>query len=182
MKRQGLLLTVLAVALLGGLFAYGLLRGEPDRDIPTALKGKPAPAFELPVHEHYVSQFGETLSLEELEGRPLVVNFWASWCAPCYDEAPVLQAYWERYEDTGVVFVGVQTQDRGKRAEGRVFIDLFGLSFPNVVDDDSAVSVDWGLFGVPETFFVSRDGVVLDKHVGPVTPQVLDAQLAALLR
>lgn len=182
MKARGVLTTVAIVAALGGLFAYGLLRGEPDRDIPSALIGKPAPAFELPLYEAYRGEFGETLSLDELRGRPLVVNFWASWCAPCYDEAPVLQAYWQEYRDSGVVFVGVQTQDRGKRAEGRAFIDQFDLTFPNVIDDDSSVSVDWGLFGVPETFFVSRDGVVVDKHIGPVTPAVMERQLAALLR
>jgi len=181
-RSRGLLMTVLVVGALGGLFAFGLLRGEPDRDIPSALVGRPAPAFELPLYERYAPEYGPTLALSELAGRPLVVNFWASWCAPCYDEAPVLQAYWREYQDTDVVFVGVQTQDRGKRAEGRAFIEQFGLTFPNVVDDDSLVSVDWGLFGVPETFFVARDGTVLDKHIGPVTPEVMDRQLAALLR
>jgi cytochrome c biogenesis protein CcmG/thiol:disulfide interchange protein DsbE len=181
-RRQGVVITVLVVAALGGLFAFGLLRGEPDRDIPSELVGKPAPPFELPVHARYRDEFGETLSLADLRGRPLVVNFWASWCAPCYDEAPVLEAYWREYRDTDVLFVGIQTQDRGKRAEGTAFIERFDLSFPNLIDDDSAVSVDWALFGVPETFFVSRDGVVVDKHIGPVTPELLDRQLAALLQ
>ncbi len=182
MKAGKLIATLAVVAVLGGLFAFGLLRGEPDRDIPSNLIGRPAPGFELPLYERYRAELGEALTLADLSGRPLVVNFWASWCAPCYDEAPVLQQYWEAYRDRGVVFVGIQTQDRGKLAEGRAFIDMFDLSFPNVVDDDSAVSVDWGLFGVPETFFVASDGRVVHKHIGPVTPETMDRQLAAILQ
>lgn len=181
MKARGVLTTVAIVAALGGLFAYGLLRGEPDRDIPSALIGKPAPAFELPLYEAYRGEFGETLSLDELRGRPLVVNFWASWCLPCYQEAPVLQAYWQEYQDADVVFVGIQTQDRDRLNEGRAFLSQFGLSFPNGIDNDSSISVDWGLYGVPETFFVDRDGRVIHKHAGPVTAELMDAKLRELL-
>ncbi len=183
MKTQRLVLTLAVVAALGGLFAFGLLRGEPDRDLPSELIGKQAPTFDLPLYERYQGRYGDSLQLAEHIGKqPLVVNFWASWCAPCYAEAPVLQSYWQEYQGTDVLFVGVQTQDKGKYDEGRDFIDQFGLGFPNGIDDDSRISIGWGLLGVPETFFISRDGTVSYKHIGPVTPQVMEQQLTALLR
>lgn len=180
MKR--LLLTIGVVVALGALFAFGLLRGQPDRDIPSAIVGKAAPAFELPLYARYQPEFGETFDFASQLGTPMLVNFWASWCLPCYDEAPVLQSYWQEYQDDGVLFVGVQTQDRQAHSEGRAFIEQFDLTFPNGMDDNSAVSVNWGLYGVPETYFVARDGTVTHRHIGPVTAEVLDEQLAAILR
>ncbi|HLU82658.1 MAG TPA: TlpA disulfide reductase family protein, partial [Trueperaceae bacterium] len=97
------LLIVGVVGLLGGLFAYGLLRGEPDRDIPSAIVGKKAPDFVLPLYERYQPEYGDTFVFAEHAGKPMVVNFWASWCLPCYQEAPVLQEFWERYEEAGVL-------------------------------------------------------------------------------
>jgi cytochrome c biogenesis protein CcmG/thiol:disulfide interchange protein DsbE len=176
------LLIVGVVGLLGGLFAFGLLRGEPDRDIPSAIVGRQAPNFVLPLYERYQPDYGESFELADHLGKPLVINFWASWCAPCYEEAPVLQSYWERYQDTDVQFLGIQTQDRQQFDAGRQFMDQFGLSFPNGMDDASAVSVNWGLFGVPETYFINRDGTVEHRLVGPVTAAVLDEHLAAILR
>jgi len=176
------LLIVGVVGLLGGLFAYGLLRGEPDRDIPSALVGKQAPNFVLPLYERYQPDYGEAFELAAHLGEPLVINFWASWCGPCYDEAPVLQSYWERFQGSGVQFLGIQTQDRQQFDAGRRFLDQFGLSFPNGMDDASDISVNWGLFGVPETYFIRRDGTVEFRLVGPVTPAVLDRHLAAILR
>lgn len=170
------------VAALGGLFVFGLLRGAPDRDIPSNRLGKAAPDFELPLYERYQPDYGETLRLSDLLGSPLVVNFWASWCLPCYDEAPVLQAFWEEYQESGVRFIGVQTQDRDRLDEGRAFLSQFSLGFPNGIDNSSAISVDWALYGVPETYFIGRDGVISFRHIGPVTAAVMTEQLEAILR
>lgn len=177
-----LVVIVLVVALLGGLFVFGLLRGSPDRDIPSALIGKSAPDFTLPLYERYQPDYGEALSLAALQGTPLVVNFWASWCGPCYEEAPVLQATWEAYRERGVLFVGIQTQDRDNFEQGRAFLSQFGLSFPNGMDNDSRISVDWALYGVPETYFIDADGRVTYKHVGPVNAALMEERLEALLR
>ncbi len=181
MLRKLLIPLVIALAL-GGLFFFGLLRGSPDRDVPSNLLGKVAPGFDLPLHVRYQPDYGPTLSSADLIGRPLVVNFWASWCGPCYVEAPVLQTFWEEYQDSGVLFIGIQTQDRGNEADGRKFLSQFGLTFPNGADDDSTISVNWGLMGVPETFFVDKAGNITYKHIGPVTEQVLSQQLATLLQ
>lgn len=182
MNLKRLLIPTIVVLALGGLFAFGLLRGAPDRDVESAYLGEQAPDFSLPLYERYQPDYGETLEFASLKGTPMVVNFWASWCLPCYQEAPVLQSYWEEYQDSGVLFVGIQSQDRDRRTEGRAFLSQFGLSFPNGIDNDSNIGVDWGLFGVPETFFIDRDGRVVNKHIGPVTPELLDEQLRALLQ
>lgn len=182
MKLQRLLLPLIAVAALGALFVFGLLRGAPDKDIESVLLGEMAPGFQMGLYDRYHPEYGPTFDFSEYAGTPMVVNFWASWCLPCYQEAPILQEYWRQYEDSGVLFVGIQTQDRGNEAEGRAFLSQFGLTFPNGADDSSSISVNWGLMGVPETFFVDKAGNIIYKHIGPVTEQVLDQQLAALLQ
>ena len=172
---------VAIAAALGALFLFGLLRGRPDRNIPSNLIGRPAPTFTLPLHEGYRERLGEDFALAGNGGRPMVINFWASWCLPCYEEAPELAAAW-RAHGAEVLFVGIQTQDRGRQAEGQEFVDRFDLGFPNVIDDDSLVSIEYGLFGVPETFFVDAEGVVTYRHIGPVTTAVLEERIGELVR
>ena len=177
-----LIAVVVVVAVLAGLFVYGLFRGPPNRDVPSNLIGKPAPQFNLPLYQRYQQAFGDTFSLDAHRGTPLVINFWASWCNPCFEEAPLLEQYYQRYRSKGVLFVGVQTQDRDKYDAGRQFIDRFGYTFPVGMDNDSSIGVEYALFGVPETYFVNRQGTVVYKQVGPVTPQVMERELGAILK
>lgn len=179
MKR--ILIITIVVAALGGLFTFGLLRGAPDRNIKSALVGNPAPDFELILYGNRDYRTGDQLVMSEQEGKVVVVNFWASWCAPCYDEAPHLQNVWNEYRNDGdVLFVGIQTQDKDRFSEGQAFIDQFGLTFPNGMDNDSKISVRWALHGVPETFFVGKDGRIAYKHIGPLTSSVLREQVSKL--
>lgn len=173
-----LVAVLLVTALLAGLFWFGLTR-TPGRDIASPRQGRVMPDFALPVFARYQAEFGETLSLPT--DRPAVVNFWASWCGPCYVEAPDLEATWRRYRDR-VLFIGVNTQDRGNERLAEAFLDQFGITFPNVKDLDNRVGIDYGLFGVPETFFIRRDGTLQHKHTGPITAGQLEAQLEALLQ
>lgn len=177
-----LIVVVAVVALLAGVFLYGLFRGPPNRDVPSNLIGKPAPQFTLPLYEPFQQSFGDTFSLDAHKGTPVVINFWASWCDPCWQEAPLLEQYYRRYSPQGVLFLGVQTQDRDKYDAGRQFIQRFGYTFPVGMDNDSSIGVEYALFGVPETYFVDRNGVVVYKQVGPLTPAVLDKELGAILR
>jgi len=155
-----------------GLLAYGF-RVNP-RDIPTPLIDRPAAAFEL------TSYAGERVSLDAYRGRVVVVNFWASWCHPaCYEEAPVLERNWRAYRDRDVVVLGVDIQDKAEAA--KKFIADFSLTFPNALDAAGRVSVDYGVYGVPETFFIDRRGRIRAKHVGAVTDEAFRRQVERLL-
>ncbi|MBI4635321.1 MAG: TlpA family protein disulfide reductase [Candidatus Rokubacteria bacterium] len=154
------------------LLAYGF-RLNP-REVASPLVGRAAAPFTLATFE------GQPLSLEAQRGKVVVVNFWASWCYPaCYEEAPVLERNWRAYRDRGVVVIGIDIQDTVEAA--RKFIGDFSLTFPNARDPDGKVSVDYGVYGVPETFFVDRRGRIRAKHVGAVTDEVFRGQVERLL-
>ena len=154
------------------LLAFGF-RTNP-RDIPSPLLGRPAPALALTTLDD------KPMSLEAARGKVVVVNFWASWCYPaCYEEAPVLERNWRAYRDRGVVVLGVDIQDKDEPA--RKFVGDFALTFPNGRDLTGKVSVDWGVYGVPETFFVDRAGRIRYKHVGAVTEEVFRAMVDPLI-
>ena len=155
------------------LLAYGF-KTDP-REIPSPLLGRPAAAFSLTTFA------GPPLSLESLRGKVVVLNFWASWCVPaCYDEAPTLERTWRAYKDKGVTVVGVDVQDKEEAA--REFLARFGHSFPNAPDPKGRVSVDYGLYGVPESFFIDRKGRVRFKVVGALTDDTARRHLDALLK
>jgi len=155
------------------LLAYGF-RADP-RAIPSPLVGKPAAPFSLGLFD------GRRLSLDDLRGQIVVLNFWASWCYPaCYEEAPVLERGWHTYRARGVSVVGVDIQDTEEPA--RRFIQQFSLSFPNVPDPTGKISVDYGVYGVPETFFIDKTGRIRKKHVGAVTDEVFTREVERLLK
>jgi cytochrome c biogenesis protein CcmG, thiol:disulfide interchange protein DsbE len=154
------------------LLAYGF-RVDP-REIPSPLVGRPAAVFAL------TSFDGARVDLTALRGQVVVLNFWASWCNPaCYEEAPALERGWRAYRDRGVVVLGVDIQDHDDAA--RKFIRDFSLSFANAPDRGGKVSVDYGVYGVPETFFIDRDGRIRAKHVGVVTDEIFRATVESLL-
>ncbi len=155
------------------LLAYGF-RTDP-RAIPSPLLRQPAPGFRMSVFD------GGELSLVGLKGKPVLLNFWASWCYPaCYEEAPLLEATWRKYKDQGFMVVGVDVQD--KEANAREFMRRFNFTFPNGPDPGSKISIDYGVYGVPETFFIDREGRITYKHVGAITPALVEAQVQALLK
>jgi cytochrome c biogenesis protein CcmG/thiol:disulfide interchange protein DsbE len=166
-------LAALAVTLpVVALLAYGFTRNP--RTLPSPLIGRPAPVFRL-------AQFdGGVIDTAALRGRVLVINFWASWCYPaCYEEAPRLQRLWEAYQDRGVVVIGVNIQDQDGPA--RAFIRQFRQTFPNAMDRTGQVAIDFGVYGVPETFVVDQEGRIAGKYDGAVTEEWLLARIAPLL-
>jgi cytochrome c biogenesis protein CcmG/thiol:disulfide interchange protein DsbE len=129
-----------------------------NQDKTEAHLNQPAPAFSLP----RLDQTGD-LTLASLKGKAIVLNFWASWCAPCRDEVPVLERAWDRYRRNGVVIVGVDQQDLS--SDARKFARKYGMTYPLVRDGPGHVVAKYGLTGVPETFFVGRSGKIVGKHI-----------------
>ncbi len=153
------LLGPLAVLLV--LFATGLARHARTLAIGEALaRGETplAPAVAMPTFS------GGSLSVAAYRGHPVILNFWASWCAPCREEAPLLEATWRAYRSRGLVVVGVDTQDMISPA--RAFMSAYRLTFPAVRDPDGTLARRYGTTGVPETFFISADGRIVGKFPG----------------
>jgi cytochrome c biogenesis protein CcmG/thiol:disulfide interchange protein DsbE len=164
------------------LFAYGL-RQDP-KAIPSPLPGKAAPTFALSVFSPgeggLARQVGDTVKLRELEGQVVVLNFWASWCLACRDEHTALSSVATEYTGRDVHFLGVLYQD--VPSNGLAWIrQMGGQTYPSVDDPRARTAIEYGLYGVPETFFIGRDGRVAYKHVGPVWPAMLRAKIDSLL-
>ena len=153
---------------------FVLILGYGLRSRSVSLIGAPAPDFALSLFD------GGELSLADLHGSVVVVNFWASWCPPCRDEAPVLEKIWREYKDQGVVFVGVSFRD--VPAKAMAFIEEFDITYPNGLDPYNRVSKAYGITGVPETFLIARDGQVVEHYIGPVSEAGLRAALKEVLQ
>jgi len=155
------------IALLG----FGLTRDA--RLVPSPLPGKSAPAFALS------TLAGDSLRLSDLRGQVVLLNFWASWCLACIGEHPLLVAADRRWRDQGLRMVGVVYQDtRGNAAQ---WMRERGGEWPTVLDEGSRTAIEYGLFGVPETFFIDRRGRIVYKQIGPVSEEVLDTWIPRLL-
>jgi cytochrome c biogenesis protein CcmG/thiol:disulfide interchange protein DsbE len=163
------------VALLG-LFVWGL--GRRGTVGPVSITTRPAPEFELVLFDQQSGAGGRWRLSDQLD-RPVVVNFWASWCIPCEDEAPVLEQAARRYRDR-VAFVGVDVQDSDDNA--RAFLRRFGVTYPNGPDPGGEISIDYGMSGVPETYFISGDRKIVRKWAGPLDEARLTAFVEELLR
>jgi cytochrome c biogenesis protein CcmG/thiol:disulfide interchange protein DsbE len=163
MRREaiGALLWLVPVLALLLVIGYAALRRQQPQSITAALaRGErpPAPQFTLPRFD------GGTLGLSALRGRYVVMNFWASWCIPCKDEAPLLERVWREYRSRGVVVLGVNIQDL--EPEARRFIAETRATYPQVRDRDGTVARAYGTTGVPETFFIDRQGRIVRKFPG----------------
>jgi cytochrome c biogenesis protein CcmG, thiol:disulfide interchange protein DsbE len=167
-------LPLLAFAALAVIFWFGLGGGDHSR-IPSALIGRPAPQTTLPALEGLVDNGAPVPGLDPavFKGKVSVVNVWASWCVPCHDEAPLLTRLGQ---DKRLQIVGINYKDVPDNA--RRFLGRYGNPFGIVgVDGNGRASIEWGVYGVPETFVVGRDGAIAYKMVGPVTPQNFDSVL-----
>lgn len=175
-RRMGWLLAPLVIFVgLALMFTYALKTGDPSR-LPSALIGKPVPQFSLEPLPGLVDN-GQPVpgfsNADLARGKPSVVNFWASWCVPCVQEHPVLV---EMVRRTGVDLYGVNYKDRA--AAARRFLGHYGSPYRAVgVDGNGRTAIDWGVYGMPETFVVDGDGRIVYKHVGPISIQALEAKV-----
>lgn len=127
------------------------------------LSGGKAPEFTLPLFDQFEQ---EELALAELRGQVVVINFWASWCVECYKEAELLEQAWQDYKDQGVVFIGVDYLDTEK--EALKYMQKYGITYPSGPDIGTKISRDYGITGVPETFFIDKDGNIAHVQIGPI--------------
>jgi len=158
-----LLWAVLIAAPLVLLLASGF--GRDPNAIASPLINHPAPRFTLRTLDD------KQLSLASFSGRPVVLNFWASWCTSCKVEHPYLVAAWQEYGPQGVGFIGVVYEDTAGNA--RAFMKQYGGGWPDVLDPGQQTAINYGVSGVPETFFVDRQGIMRYKSTGTVTPSLL---------
>lgn len=172
-KRQGwrgggYITSLVVILSLLALLAYGLAKaqsGPRDRG--------PAPDFTLNGFD------GRIVTLSELRGNIVVINFWASWCLPCREEADYLEQTWRKYQDQGVVFIGVGYADTEK--EARAYIEEFDITYLNGPDLGTRISKAYNIQGIPETFFIDRDGELQGVHIGPLFYPQLDERIDELI-
>jgi len=161
----------IAYALVLGLLAllgWGLVKAN-SAQVDSGM----APDFTL------TSFKGETLTLSDLRGQVVIINFWASWCPPCREEAPYLEATWRKYKDQGVVFIGVGYADTESKA--LAYIEEFDITYFNGPDIGTRISQDYNMQGVPETFYVAKNGELRGVKIGPLFPPELDEKIDELL-
>lgn len=173
-NQWALVAAISALAILAVL-GWGLINQTTARPEP----GKEAPLFEMQFFNGYEWDTRTVSSLEEMRGQVVVLNFWASWCVECRIEADLLEQSWQAYKDKGVVFLGIAYVD--VEPNSIAYLQEFGISYPNAPDLRSLTSRQYRVTGVPETFFIDKEGTVQHIVIGPVSPEQLNAYILELL-
>ena len=172
MKSLKFILPLLLFVGLALILGAGL--GRDPKEVPSPLIGKPAPAFALA----RLDDAGQTIQRDDLLGKVWVLNVWASWCVACREEHPLLVEFSRRKT---VALYGLNYKDT--RADGQRWLAQFGNPYDaSLFDNDGKVGIDFGVYGVPETFIIDKQGVIRFKHIGPVTPAVLKDRIEPLLK
>ncbi len=179
--RWGVILPFAIFAGLAGLFWFALHTGDPSR-LPSALIGKPVPEFALPPLEGLTSDGGEEVqgfaASDLATGAPTIVNVFASWCVPCLEEHPMLMAL---AAEPGIRIYAINYKD--DPASARRFLGRYGNPFSRVgIDNSGRTAIDFGVYGVPETYVISGDGKIAYRHVGPLTEEAITTKILPLLR
>jgi len=167
-----LVITVLVIVPILWLLAYGFTRDS--RYIQSPLVAKPAAPFTLTLFD------GRVVKLSDFRGKAVFLNFWASWCPPCRSEARDLEAAWQKVKDQDMVFIGIALQDTEKNA--RAFLEEFNVTYPNGMDASGKISVDYGVWGIPESFFIDPEGRITYKHLGGMRASLVTVKLEEALR
>ena len=175
-KRKIIAFAVMGIVVFGffGLLALGLINKSTVTGKSGMTRvGKAAPNITMPLLG------GSEFQMSEYAGRPMVVNFWASWCPPCREESPGFERTWRRFSDSDFLLVGVDIQDTVE--DGLAYIREFDLTFPNGIDVDGKITVEYGVIGLPVTFFIGADGIVKGRWVGALPEDRLIGWVEALI-
>ncbi len=173
-KIASIVLLALLIVAFFALLAYGLSNRTTATERSGVTRvGKPAPVFSMALLD------GSVFHLDDYAGKPLVINFWASWCPPCRDESPGFERVWSEYQDEGVQFVGVNIQDT--KEEAARYVEEFTLTFPNGMDTDGKITIEYGVIGLPVTFFIGATGLVEGRWVGALPEETLEDRTRALI-
>lgn len=158
-RIAAIVLVVVGIGALTALLAFGLANRSPvtGRSGVTRID-KPAPTINMTLYG------GGVLSPADYADKPVVVNFWASWCGPCRQEAPIFERLSQEYGERGVQFIGVNIQDA--EADAEAYLREYAITYPNGRDDNGSISIDYGVIGIPVTFFINKDGVVQRRWAG----------------
>ena len=167
MNRTVLIIGLIVAAALVIVLFFGL--GKDPTAIDSPLIGRPAPDFALKE-----VATGRVIDLAQLRGKPVVLNFWATWCGPCWEEHPTLVAN-ARALQPNIQFLGVVFQDTPDKIQN--FLNQRGQAYPTVVDDAGKTAIAYGVGGVPETFFLDKNGTIRAKYVGPLDSSLLQSNL-----
>jgi cytochrome c biogenesis protein CcmG, thiol:disulfide interchange protein DsbE len=162
----------LAVGLVTAVLVF--LDGRASHGGTGAASGAEAPAFRLDALDG-----ADSVDLANFSGRVVVVNFWASWCGPCRDEASTLEDAWRRWSRRGAEFIGVDTRDSADDA--RAFVNDHGITYPIAVDAAGETADEYGVRAMPQTFIISRSGMVVNQTVGPVSEAKINDDLRTVL-
>jgi cytochrome c biogenesis protein CcmG/thiol:disulfide interchange protein DsbE len=166
-----------AIAAVAAIFVVALSLVSQQGARPTP--GSPAPDFTLGAYPGYAASLPDELKLSDLRGRPVVINFWASWCVECFKEADALEAAYRKYKDQGVVFLGVGYLDQDTPA--LAYLKQYDVTYRNGIDMQQRISKAYRITGVPETFFIDKEGIVREVTIAPLTEAQLSASIEKLL-
>lgn len=178
-RRRHLIISgglIVGALLLVGLLSKALTLNP--QNVASTLINKPAMNFSASLLQggaFLPAGDGSQIKLEDLKGHPIVLNFWASWCVSCREEARYFETFWQRYREKGILVVGIAIQDTPEAA--MEFAKMFGKTYPLGLDNTGKASIDYGVYGVPETFFIDRTGVIRHKETGPMSVELLESKL-----
>jgi cytochrome c biogenesis protein CcmG/thiol:disulfide interchange protein DsbE len=186
-RMQRIIVFIAAILLNAGLLALlgsELLTPAQDQSHAGSAQSSSGPLIKHPAPDFTLAALSArrapAIHLASLKGKLVMLNFWASWCDPCKQEAPLLEATWQRVRSQGIVFLGIDFEDR--QSDGLSFLQTYGITYPNVIDASGSVAINYGVTGVPETFFIDRHGVIVSKVIGELTAQTLQSNLQLIAR